>query len=66
MGAKKLRIKLVHSPIGHSMRQKRTVQSLGLRKMNQEVVRPDNEAIRGMLNKVAHLVEFEEIESSET
>jgi large subunit ribosomal protein L30 len=65
MTEKKLRIRLVHSPIGHSVRQKRTVSSLGLRKMNQDVVRPDNPAIRGMLNKVQHLVQFEEIESPE-
>ncbi len=63
--AKKLRIKLVHSPIGHSVRQKRTVQALGLRKLNQEVMRPDNAAIRGMIDKVIHLVEFEEIEAPE-
>jgi len=60
--AKKLRIKLVRSPIGHSVRQKRTVKALGLRKMSQEVTRPDNAAIRGMLGKVEHLVEFEDIE----
>lgn len=63
--ADKLRIKLIHSPIGCSGRQKRTVQALGLRKLNQEVTRPDNVAIRGMLGKVAHLIEFEEIEAPE-
>lgn len=57
----KLRITLVRSPIGTPKRQKRTVQALGLRKLNQTVERPDNPAVRGMLEKVAHLVEFEEI-----
>jgi large subunit ribosomal protein L30 len=41
------------------------VKALGLRKMSQEVIRPDNAAIRGMLGKVEHLVEFEEIETPE-
>jgi large subunit ribosomal protein L30 len=59
----KLRITLVRSPIGAPKRQKRTVEALGLRKMRQTVERPDNPAIRGMLEKVAHLVEFEEIEA---
>ena len=59
----KLRITLVHSPIGAPKRQKRTVAALGLRKLNQTVERPDNPAIRGMLEKIAHLVEFEENEA---
>jgi len=59
----KLRITLVRSPIGAQKRQKRTVKALGLRKLNQTVERPDNPAIRGMLEKIAHLVEFEEIEA---
>jgi large subunit ribosomal protein L30 len=62
--AKKLRIKLVRSPIGYSVRQKQTVRTLGLRKMNQIVEQPDNAAVRGMVNKVSHLVEIiEEIEA---
>ena len=59
----KLRITLVRSPIGAPERQKRTVKALGLRKLNQTVDRPDNPAIRGMLEKIAHLVELEEIEA---
>lgn len=61
--AKKLRIKLVRSPIGYSIRQKRTVAALGLRKLNQTVVRPDNPAVRGMVNRISHLVKVEEIEA---
>lgn len=61
--AKKLRIKLVRSPIGYSERQKRTVQALGLHKIRQMVEQPDNEAVRGMVGCVAHLVEFEEIDA---
>ena len=60
--AKMLRIKLVRSAIGYSLRQKRTVHALGLRKLNQVVERPDNPAVRGMVNKIPHLVQVEEIE----
>ena len=57
----KLRIKLVKSPIGYSQRQKGTVRALGLRRMNQSVVQEDNPVIRGMIFKVSHLVEVEEL-----
>jgi len=57
-----LRITLERSVIGYAQRQKDTVLSLGLRKINQTVVRPDNPAIRGMINRVTHLVSVEEIE----
>jgi len=60
---KKLRIKLVRSPIGYSVRQKRTVQALGLRKMNQVVEIVDNPAVRGMVNKIPHLLDVKEIET---
>ncbi len=57
---KELKIKLVKSPIGYSQRQKGTVAALGLKKINQVVTHTDNEVIRGMINKVSHLVEVEE------
>ena len=57
----RLRITLVRSPIGYPGNQKRTVQSLGLRKMQQTVELPDNPAVRGMVGRVAHLVQVEEI-----
>ncbi len=56
-----LKIKLVKSPIGFAHDQKDTVAALGLRKLNQEVVRPDNAPIRGMIFKVKHLVSVEEV-----
>jgi large subunit ribosomal protein L30 len=59
---KRLRVKLVRSPIGYSVRQKRTVEALGLRKMQQTVEHPDNPAVRGMVERVIHLVEVEEVE----
>ena len=58
---KKLRITLVKSPIGYSGRQKGTVRALGLRRMRQSVVQADNAVIRGMINKVSHLVEVKEL-----
>jgi large subunit ribosomal protein L30 len=58
---KKLRITLVKSPIGYSRRQKGTVKALGLRRLNQSVVQDDNSVIRGMVTKVNHLVEVEEL-----
>jgi large subunit ribosomal protein L30 len=61
--AKKLRITLVRSPIGFSVRQKRTAKALGLRKMSQCVERPDNSSIRGMVNTISHLVKVEEVEA---
>jgi large subunit ribosomal protein L30 len=51
-----LRIKWVRSGIGFSYQQKRIVRSLGLKKLNQEVERPDTPQIRGLVAKVPHLV----------
>ncbi len=56
-----LKIKLVKSPIGQKQNQKDTVKALGLKKIGQEVVRPDNEPIRGMVFTVKHLVAVEEV-----
>jgi large subunit ribosomal protein L30 len=58
---KELRITLVKSPIGYSSRQKGTVRALGLRRLNQTVVQRDDPVIRGMVTKVSHLVEVEEL-----
>jgi large subunit ribosomal protein L30 len=58
---KKLYIKLVKSPIGYSQDQRATVRSLGLRKMNSTVVQNNTPQIRGMVNKVRHLVKVKEI-----
>lgn len=59
--SKQLKITLKRSLIGRPEDQRLTVRSLGLRKTNHTVVKPDNAAIRGMVNKVSHLVEVEEI-----
>jgi large subunit ribosomal protein L30 len=56
-----LRITLVRSTIGRPAVQGRTVQALGLRKLNSVVVRPDNPSIRGMVNSISHLLKVEEL-----
>jgi len=53
-----IKIKLVHSPICTPMKHKRVVKGLGLRKVNQIVVRPDRPEFRGMVKKVPHLLEI--------
>lgn len=56
-----LRITLVRSTIGRPADQERSVRSLGLRKLNSTVVRNDDPSIRGIVNKISHLLEVEEI-----
>lgn len=57
---KKLRITLTKSPIGYSIRQKRTVRALGLRRLQQTVEQEDTLVVRGMIAKVSHLIMVEE------
>jgi large subunit ribosomal protein L30 len=59
--SKQLQITLKRSLIGRPEDQRVTVRTLGLRKLNHTVVQPDNPAIRGMINKVKHLVEVREV-----
>ena len=61
MAEKKIKITLVKSPIGAVPKNKKTVEALGLRKLNKTVEMPDNEAVRGMIRQVRHLVKVEEI-----
>jgi large subunit ribosomal protein L30 len=57
---KTLRVTLVKSPIGFSEPQKRTVKALGLRRMNLTVEHDDTPVLRGMLNKIIHLIRIDE------
>lgn len=57
---KALKITLVKSPIGYAVRQKATVAALGLHRINQTVEVADNDAVRGMVRKVSHLLKIEE------
>ncbi len=56
-----LKITLVKSKFGRIKVQKATIEALGLKKIGTSVVQEDNGAIRGMINKVSHLVKVEEI-----
>lgn len=58
-----VRVTLVKSPIGCKQDQRATVQALGLRKVKASVVHKETPQIRGMINKISHLVEVEEVES---
>ena len=59
---KVVRITLRKSPIGYSQRQKGTVRALGLHRMHQTVEHVDSPVLRGMVAKVAHLVDVEDVE----
>lgn len=59
--ADKLKITLVKSTIGSIPKHKKTVEALGLRKLNKTVEMPNNDAVRGMISQVKHLVKVEEI-----
>ncbi len=59
--ASKLKIRQVKSAINRSGMQKKTIRALGIRRLNQTVVHDDNPCIRGMVKKVEHLVQVEEI-----
>ena len=56
-----IKITLVKSTIGAVPKHKKTVEALGLRKLNKTVEMPDNAAVRGMIQQVRHLVKVEEI-----
>jgi large subunit ribosomal protein L30 len=58
---RKLRITLRKSTIGQQQDQKDTARALGLTRLNRAVVRPDNPAVRGMIQKLRHLVVVTEI-----
>ena len=58
---KKVKITWFKSQIGAEEYQKQTLRALGLRRLNHEVVRPDNESVRGMIATVRHLVRVEEL-----
>ena len=58
--ADKLKVTLVKSPIGCVPKHRKTVEALGLRKVNKTVELPYNEAVRGMGNQVSYLVKVEE------
>ena len=56
-----LKITLVKSTIGAVPKHKKTVEALGLRKLNHSNILPDNAATRGMIAQVCHLLKVEEV-----
>ena len=59
--ADKVKVTLVKSPIGAIPKHKKTLEALGLRKLNKTVELPNNAATKGMVTQVRHLVKVEEI-----
>ncbi|MDD4875777.1 MAG: 50S ribosomal protein L30 [Dehalococcoidales bacterium] len=55
----KLCVTWIKSGIGYAEDQKRTLKSLGFRRLNQSVIHADSASVRGMINKVRHLVKVE-------
>ncbi|MBD3289969.1 50S ribosomal protein L30 [candidate division KSB1 bacterium] len=61
MAEKKLKVTLKRSVIDYNKRQKLTVEALGLKRLHHTVIHQETPQILGMINKVSHLVEVEEI-----
>lgn len=59
--SRRLRITWVKSAIGYSERQKGTIRALGLRRIGHSVEHDDTPVVRGMIDKVSHLVEVREV-----
>jgi large subunit ribosomal protein L30 len=60
---KRLRITWVKSSIGYSRRQKATIRALGFKRLGQTVEQKNTPVIRGMVSKISHLLEVEEVDS---
>ncbi len=57
----KIKVTQIKSKIGSTVRQKRTLEALGIRKMHQTVEHENTPVIQGMVTKVRHLVKIEEV-----
>ena len=57
----KIKIKQLKSPIGRNNKQRETLISLGLNKINRERTLESNSAIMGMINRVKHLIKVDEV-----
>jgi large subunit ribosomal protein L30 len=60
--AKKLKVTLIRSTIRRPKVQKLTVEALGFHRLRETRIVPDNAAMRGMIHRVSHLVQWEEVE----
>jgi len=61
MSKNKIEIIQIKSAIGYNIKVKKTLEALGIKKMNHKIVKDDNVAIRGMINKVQHLIKYKEV-----
>ena len=61
MAEKQLKITLVKSPIGYEKSQGETARALGLLKLHHSVIKQDIPSVRGMIQKIVHLVSVEEV-----
>lgn len=61
MSDKKLKITLVKSTIGAVPKNKETALSMGLRKIGKSIILPDNDATRGQIRQISHLIKVEEV-----
>ena len=61
----KLQITWTKSGIGYEKSQRKTLKALGFHRLNQSVIHDDSSSIRGMINKVRHLVKVEESDKAE-
>ncbi|MGI6020441.1 MAG: 50S ribosomal protein L30 [Lachnospiraceae bacterium] len=55
-----LKITLVKSPIGAIPKHRKTVEAMGLRKLHHSVILPNNEATKGQIKQIGHLIKVEE------
>ncbi len=60
----KLRITYSKSAIGYTVRQKATVKALGFKRLYETIEQEDTPAIRGMINRISHLLTVEEVEAA--
>jgi large subunit ribosomal protein L30 len=60
-----IQVTYVKSAIGYSQRQKDTIRALGLRRLGDSVIQPDNPSVRGMVQAVRHLVAVEPMAAPE-
>ena len=58
---KKIKITLIKSPIGYKEKAKKTLEALGLKRMNQSVEHTNNDSIMGMIKIVDYLIKVEEL-----
>lgn len=64
MEGKKLKITLVRSLIGSVPKNRATAESMGLRRIGKSVILPDNDATRGQIRRINHMIKVEEVEEA--